>query len=308
VKLVTSSRNENAKNAFPDKTGIGLRAPHYQDVLDNSPSVGFLEVHSENYFAQGGKPHAYLERIAEQYLLSFHGVGLSLGSTDKLSVSHLSRLKQLNDQYQPILVSEHLSWGSIKGRYLNDLLPLPYTEEALTLMCEHVDIMQNYLQRQCLIENISSYLSFPESSMSEQEFIVALAAKTGCGILLDVNNVYVSSVNHRYDAEQFIADIPAPIVKEFHLAGHVCNTFEDGEILIDSHNKPVCDEVWKLYEYTVRHIGPRPCLIEWDSDLPPLATLVNEAQHADHVVDNIIDHVVTGENHAQSSITTANIF
>lgn len=294
---------KNAKITFPDKTGIGLRAPHYQAVIDDSPPVGFLEIHSENYFEHGGKPQVYLERIARDYPISMHGVGLSLGSTDTLSAPHLDRLKQLVNRYQPILVSEHLSWGSINGSYLNDLLPLPYTEEALTLMCKHVDIMQYTLQRQCLIENISSYLHFPESTMSEQQFIVELATQTGCGILLDINNIYVSSMNHSYDANQFISDIPASMVKEFHLAGHVCNSFEDGEILIDSHNQPVCDEVWQLYDYAIRHIGPRPCLVEWDSDLPPLQTLVDEAQHADRIIENVI----SGGNHAKSSIITANV-
>ncbi|MFV2055333.1 MAG: DUF692 domain-containing protein [Thiohalomonadales bacterium] len=300
---MTACPQQSKDRPMPELCGIGLRAPHYEDLLLQSPAVGFLEIHSENYFGAGGKPQVYLEKIAQDYPISFHGVGLSLGSTDELSISHLQRLKELADIYQPLLISEHLSWGSIDGSFLNDLLPLPYTDEALTLMCRHVEIMQDYLGRQCLIENISSYLRFNESTMSEQSFIVELARSTGCGILLDINNIYVSSINHHFDAKQFIAEIPATLVKEFHLAGHVCNTFKDGKILIDSHNRPVCEEVWQLYAYALEHIGGRPCLVEWDSDLPSLPTLVAEAHHADQINQRII----YGGPNAESSPIAANL-
>lgn len=300
-----ADRHSNGRNnPVPGNTGIGLRAPHYQDVLSQLPTVGFLEIHSENYFGAGGKPHAYLEQIAQHYPLSMHGVGLSLGSTDTINLEHLARLKELIDQYQPFLISEHLSWGSVSGSFLNDLLPLPYTQEALDVICGHIDTMQDTLGRQCLIENISSYLQFPESTYTEQAFIVEVARKTGCGILLDINNIYVSSKNHDFDAHQYITEIPAPLVKQYHLAGHVSNTFSDGQILIDSHNQPVCEDVWHLYAFAVQHIGQRPCLIEWDSDLPPLTTLAQEA----HRADEITAHALRGTQHAESEIVAASIF
>lgn len=273
--------NNMEPGPIPEKSGIGLRAPHYQAMMDTPPAVGFVEIHSENYFGRGGKPHHYLEHISQDYPISFHGVGLSLGSTDPLNPDHIKRLRELIDQYQPILISEHLSWGSINNLYLNDLLPLPYTEESLKLMVDKVAEMQDRLARQCLIENISSYLEYTESTIPEQEFIVALSQRSGCGILLDVNNVYVNSQNHNFDPYQFINDIPPHLVKEYHLAGHVKNTFAGGHILIDSHNRPVAKDVWNLFEHAVNVVGQHPTLIEWDSELPSLSTLVNEAHQAD---------------------------
>lgn len=272
---------------IPAQAGIGLRAPHYLDVLETRPPVGWLEVHSENYFGAGGKPLYFLERIRAHYPLSLHGVGLSLGSTDVLNNRHLDQLKALIQRFEPALVSEHLSWSSVGGRYLNDLLPLPYTEEALAHLVKRVSQVQDYLGRQLLIENISSYLQYSESTLPEWEFITALTACSGCGLLLDVNNIYVSACNHGFDPEVYLQAIPPSVVREIHLAGFTVNRFEDGEILIDTHNQRVDPQVWTLYRQAVRRFGNIPTLIEWDTDLPTLHVLVDEARQADRIAEEI---------------------
>jgi len=221
-----------------------------------------------------------LEEIRADYPVTFHGVGLSLGSTDPLNTRHVARLKELADHYQPALVSEHLSWGSVGGRYLNDLLPLPYTEEALDLVAARVQDVQDSLGRQILIENVSSYLEFQHSTLSEWEFISEAAGRAGCGILLDVNNAYVNAQNHGFDPRRFLDGIPVEKVQEIHLAGHTVNTFEDGQLLIDTHNQPVCEAVWRFYEIALRRFGAVPTLIEWDTDLPDLNVLLAEAAAA----------------------------
>lgn len=269
---------------IPAKAGIGLRGQHYRDVLATQPAVAWFEVHSENYFGAGGRPLYYLERIRADYPLSLHGVGLSLGSTDPLDPAHLRRLKNLISRFAPSFVSEHLSWSSVGGRYLNDLLPLPYTTEALTHIVERIERVQEYLGRQILVENISRYLSYEHTTLPEWEFVAEAARRSGCGILLDVNNIYVNAVNHAFDAQVYVDAIPPELVQEIHLAGFTRNRFADGEIIIDTHNQPVADAVWRLYRYTIERIGPRPTLIEWDADLPPLATLVAEAHKADVVL------------------------
>lgn len=266
---------------IPARAGIGLRADHYQEILDTLPDVGWMEVHSENYFGDGGRPLYYLERIAEHYPLSFHGVGMSIGSTDKLNITHLEKLKKLIKRFQPALVSEHLSWGSFQGRHFNDLFPMPYTKEALSHMVKQVKYIQEYLEQQILIENVSSYLQFECSTIPEWDFISELAEKSACGVLLDVNNVYVNARNHGIDAWQFINAIPQHIVKEIHLAGHTVKQVEGSEILIDTHNKRVTDEVWELYATAIERFHDVPTLIEWDTDLPPLTLLVGEAHRAD---------------------------
>lgn len=271
--------------SIPVSTGIGLRAPHYREVLESRPRVGWWEVHSENYFGAGGPPHHYLERVCADYPLSLHGVGLSLGSVDPLNRVHLAKLKTLIERYQPVLVSDHLSWSAFNGQYLNDLLPLPYTEEALSLIVVRIAAAQDFLGRQLLIENPSSYLQYVDSSIPECEFLREVAERSGCGLLLDVNNVYVSATNHGFDAIAYVRALPAARVQEIHLAGHTVNYYEDGEILIDTHNTPVCDDVWQLYEQTLRCVGPRPTLIEWDTELPPLATLLAEAQAATEILE-----------------------
>lgn len=277
---------------LPARAGIGLRAEHYDAVLDSRPSVGWLEVHSENYFGAGGKPLDYLERIRSHYPLSLHGVGLSIGSTDPLDRRHLAALKTLIRRFEPALVSEHLSWGSVGGRHFNDLLPLPYTEEALYHLVARVCQTQDVLGRQILIENPSSYLQYVASVIPEWEFLAELARISGCGVLLDVNNIYVSARNHGFDASAYLRAIPLPVVQEIHLAGFTVNRFDDGEILIDTHNQPVCPAVWALYRQAVQRFGPMPTLIEWDTDLPELAVLVAEAGRADAILE---------ERHAQAA-------
>ncbi len=279
-------------SSIPARAGIGLRAEHYDAVLQTRPSVGWLEVHSENYFGAGGKPLDYLERIRAHYPLSLHGVGLSLGSTDPLDYRHLTALKALIQRFEPALVSEHLSWGSVGGRHLNDLLPMPYTEEALSHMVTRVLQTQDVLGQSILIENPSSYLQYVESVIPEWEFLTELSQRSGCGILLDVNNIYVSARNHRFDAGAYLRAIPGPVVREIHLAGFTINRFDDGEILIDTHNQPVYPEVWALYRQAVQRFGAIPTLIEWDVDLPALETLVLEAEKADAILN---------ERHAQAA-------
>ena len=266
---------------IPARAGIGLRAQHYMDVLETRPSIGWLEVHSENYFGAGGQPHYFLEQFRARYPLSLHGVGLSLGSTDALDYAHLDKLKALIARYQPGLVSEHLCWGSVGGRYLNDLLPLPYTEEALRHICERICRTQDFLGRQILIENVSSYLQFAQSTIPEWEFVAAVAQTTGCGILLDVNNIYVNAVNSSFDPLIYLQAIPVEAVQEIHLAGFDSN----GECLIDTHGKPVCDAVWALYREALERFGNVPTLIEWDTDIPELAVLLEEARKADAILE-----------------------
>jgi uncharacterized protein (UPF0276 family) len=263
--------------------GIGLRAQHYQAILNNRPQdIGWLEIHSENYFAEGGKAHAYLAALREHYPISLHGVGLYIGSTDPLDPQHLRSLKTLIGRVQPMLVSEHLCWGAINGKVLNDLLPLPYTEEALQLFCDKTTQVQDYLGQQILIENPSSYLQFAHSTIPEHEFLVAVAERTGCGILLDINNIYVSAINHDFDPHAYLAAIPINTVQEIHLAGFENN----GVCLIDTHSQPVCNEVWKLYQHALQRFGQVPTLIEWDADIPPLDVLLAEAAHAQQLLES----------------------
>lgn len=266
------------------QAGIGLRAPHYRALLEEQPAVGFLEVHSENYFGAGGAPHYYLGRARALYPLSLHGVGLSLGSADPLDRRHLANLKRLIERYEPALVSDHLCWSSVDGRYLNDLLPLPYTEEALAHFVRHVNEAQDYLGRELLIENPSSYLQFRESTIPEWEFLVEVARRSGCGILLDINNVYVSACNHGFSADRYLAAMPRASVREFHLAGHTIKHLPEGKILIDTHNAPVHEAVWALYRTAVARFATVPTLIEWDTDLPKLTVLVDEAHKAQHIL------------------------
>jgi uncharacterized protein (UPF0276 family) len=270
-------------HALPLLAGIGLRAQHHQAVLDHRPHVGWFEAHSENYFAAGGAQTWFLERIREHYPLSFHGVGLSLGSVDPLSVSHLANLKRIVARFEPALVSEHLAWGSLDGRCFNDLLPMPYTEEALRHLVARVAHVQEYLGRRILIENVSSYLEFRCSAMPEWEFLAALAERSGCGILLDVNNIYVAARNHAFDPDTYLSRMPPAAVAEIHLAGHSRNQYQGREILIDTHGAPVCDAVWELYARALARFPTATVLIEWDTDIPALDVLVAEAHRADRV-------------------------
>ena len=269
---------------IPATAGIGLRGPHLREFLASRPSLDWVEVHSENYFGNG-IPLAHLLPVREHYGISLHGVGLSIGSTDPLNHDHLAALKALITCLQPGLVSEHLSWSSVNGRYLNDLLPLPYTEEALAHVTQRVLEVQERLGRRLLIENISSYLEFGDSCIPEWEFLSELAARSGCGILLDVNNIFVSASNHGFDPYRYLQGIAAGSVQEVHLAGFTRKRFADGEILIDTHNQPVTAAVWRLYDAAIARFGGTPTLIEWDTDLPPLHALLAEAQRAQTILE-----------------------
>ena len=259
--------------------GIGLRQPHYREVFERTPALGFLEVHSENFFLDGGASMHALERARAAYPISLHGVGLSLGSADAFARQHLAKLCRLVERVEPALVSEHLSWGGLGGRHFNDLLPLPHTREALALLTERVDRVQSALKRSILIENVSAYVEFRDSEMTETAFLAELARRTGCGILFDVNNLYVNAVNFGFDPAACLADLAPASIGEMHLAGH---TSVDG-CLIDTHGSRVCDEVWALFEAACRRFGPKPTLIEWDTDLPTLDVLLGEAAIAKSV-------------------------
>ena len=268
------------RGPLPAHAGIGLRAQHHLEVLSESPKVAWFEAHSENYFAAGGARVQILDRIRERYPLSLHGVGLSLGSTDPLDAEHLANLRRAVERFEPQLVSEHLSWSSVGGRFANDLLPLPYTDEALRHVSARIAAVQDALGRQILIENVSSYLQFADSAMPEWEFLTAVAAHSGCGLLLDLNNIYVAAHNHRFDALEYLHAIPRGAVQEFHLAGHSRVRHGALELLIDTHSTAVCEAVWELYRAALRRFGAVPTLIEWDSQIPPLAELVAEADKA----------------------------
>jgi hypothetical protein len=245
-------------------------------------------VHSENYFG-GGRPLAFLEAARADYPLSLHGVGLSLGSAGPLDPTHLARIKTLMARVEPTLVSEHVSWSITGGVYLNDLLPLPYTEEALRVVCAHVAETQEFLGRQILVENPSTYLQFTHSTIPEWEFMAAIAGRTGCGLLLDVNNIYVSAANHGFDMHAYVDAMPREAVKEIHLAGHAVREIGEVVLRIDDHGSAVCDAVWQLYRAALARLGPVPTLIEWDSNIPELEVLVAEAQTADRILTDLME-------------------
>lgn len=263
-------------DTLPRAAGLGLRSPHVAQVLASHPDVAWFEVHSENYFADGGPAIRALERIRERYPLSVHGVGLSLGGTDPIDRDHLGKLRRLIERVAPALVSEHACWSTFGARHFNDLLPLPYTPEALDQLCARVAEVQDALGREIAVENISFYRRFPESAMPESEFLAALARRSGCRLLLDVNNVYVNACNHGWDARGYLAAIPREAVAEIHLAGHETS----GAIVVDTHGAPVAPEVWSLYEIALARFGPVPTLVEWDTNIPELAVLESEAARA----------------------------
>ncbi len=265
--------------------GIGLRAPHYSTFLSTRPAVDFVEVHSENFFGRGGVPAGgralqVLEQVRSDYALSLHGVGLSLGSADTVDAGHLRQLQQLAERCDPLWISEHLSWSGIGGVFANDLLPLPYTEEALIQIAQNIQRVQDALQRQLLIENPSRYLAFTHSTMDEPEFLAALTQMTGCGLLLDINNVHVSALNLGFDAAEYLRAIDSSQVAEIHLAGF---SEQDG-LLLDTHSQPVSAPVWQLYAEFLNGAGGRPTLIEWDTELPALPVLLAEADKAAAIV------------------------
>jgi hypothetical protein len=257
--------------------GIGLRHPHLEELIERPPAgLAWVEVHTENYMAEGGPRLRQLGLVRERYALSFHGVGLSLGSADPPDPAHLARIKALADRFEPALVSEHVAWSVEGGHYLNDLFPIPYTEEALELVSRNIAIAQDALGRRLLVENPSSYLRFVDSTLPECQFVAELVRRSGCGLLLDVNNVHVSARNHGFDVGGYLAAMPGDAVGEYHLAGHAEVEVDGVPLLIDDHASRVAPEVWDLFERALAAFGPRPTLVEWDNEIPPLAVLLEE--------------------------------
>ncbi|TWB11654.1 hypothetical protein FBZ99_10834 [Rhizobium sp. ERR 1071] len=270
---------------LPRRAGVGFKPEHFAAINDATQSIGFFEVHAENYMGAGGPPHAQLGRLRQDYALSIHGVGLSIGSMQPLDSEHLARLKVVCDRYEPESFSEHLAWSTHDTTFLNDLLPLPYTEATLAQVCTHIDQVQTSLGRQMLLENPATYLLFEESTIEETEFLAEVARRTGCGLLLDVNNVFVAATNHHMDARAYLKRFPVQWVREIHLSGH-SETVDDAgaPLLIDSHDTPVKDPVWALYEELIGRIGPVASLVEWDNDVPEWPVLRAEAEAADAIL------------------------
>lgn len=276
---------------LPQRAGVGLKAVHYDIVAGDRPDVGWFEVHAENYMGAGGPAHHYLERIRQDYPLSMHGVGLSIGSDAPLDTEHLQRLKALVNRYQPEMFSEHLAWSSHGGVFFNDLLPLPYTPEAVDCVSAHINQVQDTLGRRMLLENPSTYVLFETSTMSETEFLTKLAARTGCGLLLDINNVFVSATNHGYSALDYLQDFPLRHVAEVHLGGHAPDRDDDDRaLLIDAHDREVDDQVWSLYGALIQRTGPLATLIEWDNNVPEWPVLFEQAQGAERILDRYRGH------------------
>jgi uncharacterized protein (UPF0276 family) len=271
---------------LPPRSGAGFKPQHAGAILSDEFRIGFLEVHAENYMGAGGHPHRILTRMREDFPLSVHGVGLSIGSPTGLDPAHLARLKAVVDRYQPAMVSEHLAWSTHDDHFFNDLLPVPYDAQTLTRVCDHIDRVQETLERKILLENPSTYVAFEAATMSETDFIRAIARRTGCGLLLDINNVHVSATNHGYGALDYLAEFPLLCVEEIHLAGHATDEDDAGlPLLIDSHDRPVNDVVWSLYREVLARTGPLPTLIEWDNDVPDWPILKREAERADAILD-----------------------
>ncbi len=280
----------DSSSMMPRRAGVGLKAEHYRTIMETSPDIGFFEVHAENYMGAGGPPHRYLSAIRERYPVSLHGVGLSIGADRPLDREHLARLRQLIERYSPALFSEHLAWSSHDEGFLNDLLPLPYTDETLMRVVEHIGQVQDMLGRQMLLENPSTYLAFAESTWAETEFISEIVRRSGCGLLLDVNNVHVASTNQNWNPIAYLDAYPLSHVQEIHLAGFSPDADEEGRpLLIDAHDRPVAEIVWGLYARVIERIGPTPTLIEWDADLPDWPTLKAEADRAERIMGGIDD-------------------
>jgi uncharacterized protein (UPF0276 family) len=273
-------------SALPRRAGAGFKPEHFAAIIAEPQPIGFFEVHAENYMGAGGPPHAQLGRLREDYALSVHGVGLSIGSMQPLDRAHLARLKTLCERYRPESFSEHLAWSTHDSVFLNDLLPLPYTQETLDRVADHIDEVQETLGRQMLLENPATYVLFSESTIEETAFLAEVARRTGCGLLLDVNNVFVAATNHNLDPGDYIARFPLEAVREIHLSGHSETVDELGApLLIDSHDTPVKDPVWALYETVISRTGPVASLIEWDNDVPAWPVLRGEAAAAQRMLD-----------------------
>lgn len=268
-------------DSLPNTPGVGYKPQHFSDITNDPGVVGWLEIHAENYMGDGGRPLAQLRHLAETFAISAHGVGLSIGGETRLDPDHLARLKHLNNWLKPASFSEHLAWSTHGAEFLNDLLPLPYTDATLSRVADHIDALQETIGRKMLLENPSSYLAFTESTMSETDFLREIARRTGCGLLLDVNNVFVSATNLGTDPIAYIEDFPLDHVGEIHLGGHDEDEDDHGApLLIDSHGREIADPVWTLYDYVIAKGGARPTLIEWDNDVPDWPTLEAEAQRA----------------------------
>jgi uncharacterized protein (UPF0276 family) len=277
--------SSSSEDRVPAGGGVGLKAEHYRTIIDTLPDVGFFEVHAENYMGAGGPPHRYLSAIRERYPLSLHGVGLSIGADRPLDKSHIERLRHLIRRYRPGLFSEHLAWSSHDVGFLNDLLPVPYTTETLRRVVEHIDQVENALGCQMLLENPSTYIAFAESTYAETDFIAEVVRRTDCGLLLDVNNVFVASTNQQWDPVAYIQGYPLAYVREIHLAGNAKEADEEARpLLIDTHDRPVEDAVWDLFALAVHLIGPVPTLIEWDTQVPAWSTLAREAERAETIM------------------------
>ena len=268
----------------PLRAGAGLKPEHHRHILESRPDSGWCEVHAENYMGAGGPPHFFLERARALYPISLHGVGLSIGSAGGMTPGHLARLKKVADRYDPFVVSEHLAWSTHEGVFLNDLLPLPYTEATLALVSRHVEEAQTVLGRPILIENPSTYLRFEGEEMAETDFLRALARRSGCGLLLDLNNVVVSAVNRSFDPLTYLDTFPVEHVGEVHLAGHAVLGDIEAPLLVDTHDRPVSPEVWGLYHRLITRLGPLPTLVEWDSNVPAWPILEAEVARADSVL------------------------
>src|SRR5882757_8596233 len=282
-----------------DSAGTSFKHEHLNAILAESPQAGFFEVHAENYMGAGGPPHRALEAIRRDHPLSLHGVCMSIGGPQPLDKAHLARFRGLVARYQPALVSEHLAWSTHETSFFNDLLPLPYTEATLRHVCDHIDQMQEAIRRPILLENPSTYLAFVDSTISETDFIRSVAERAGCGLLLDINNVFVSATNHGFSALDYLADFPLSRVGEIHLAGHAEQRDDEGDrLLIDSHDGPVADAVWRLFEIVIARCGPVPTLIEWDSKIPDWPVLRAEATAAQTILDRYEFIAVLDDRHA----------
>jgi uncharacterized protein len=306
---MTSNFNQNAEPSartlrFPDhpivgQAGTSFKHEHLAAIMTGEKPSGFFEVHAENYMGAGGPPHRALEAIRENSPVSLHGVCMSIGGPQPLDRDHIARFKSLVERYEPALVSEHLAWSTHENTFFNDLLPLPYTKDTLNHVCSHIDEVQEVIGRPILLENPSTYVTFRESTMSETDFIRSIAQRTGCGLLLDVNNVFVSATNHGYSALDYLSDFPLARIGEIHLAGHAEQADDEGELLlIDSHDGPVADAVWKLYEIVIRRCGPVPTLIEWDSNIPDWPVLKAEAAAAQRILDRYVGFSGLDQSHA----------
>ncbi|MBN9672398.1 DUF692 domain-containing protein [Roseibium aggregatum] len=289
----SSPKSDRIGSAIPARAGAGLKPEHVAEILRTEADIGFFEVHAENYMGAGGPPHRQLEAIRDRYPVSLHGVGLSIGGEQPLDKEHLQRLAALNRRYEPGLFSEHLAWSTHDTSYYNDLLPVPYDRTTLERVCDHIDEVQETVGRRMLLENPSTYVAFEQSTMSEIEFIKEIARRTGCGLLLDINNVYVSCTNHQHSPEDYLAAFPMTDVGEIHLGGHAPDTDDAGRpLLIDAHDRAVDDAVWRLYESVVSNHGALPTLVEWDNDIPAWQVLRAEAEAADLILSRAEETVL----------------